>query len=406
MFQLFRALLARLDVTPRSAKLHRHSRAAARRRTFWPQLELLEDRRTPAGSISGHVFVDATGNGLSADDAPGRHVIVELFKDSDHSGTLDRHDHLVGLTVTRADGSYSFRHLGPGTYFVVERTPHGSVRTAPAVSSDYVVDLGRNQNVTGLDFDNFKRPSTGVVKNLSFTITHPDGSQVTVTDLRGQTHIGDTVTANFTVAGHAKAVVVSFAVYTTAGPTFDPATAAQDAVVQDATGTFGPGAHSLTIQVPNDFYEVDLVVGAAIDQFGPAGSNIFYTPQGRLLSADNGGSKQTEQPASLFGVVTDNFGSPITVVPVTLALSGTTDTNQSVFVTITAAPDGSYSFTGLAPGTYSITATAPGYQGLSATAGSLSGTVGISTVSDITAGSGANGTGYNFVLQMGGGVSS
>ena len=56
------------------------------------------------------------------------------------------------------------------------------------------------------------------------------------------------------------------------------------------SGKLGPGTYRLTVQVPDNFYQIDLVAGAEIDHFGPAGGNVFYSAQSRLLSADNGGS--------------------------------------------------------------------------------------------------------------------
>jgi hypothetical protein len=49
---------------------------------------------------------------------------------------------------------------------------------------------------------------------------------------------------------------------------------------------------------------VDFVCGPAIDRFGPATSNIFYSAQNRLLSADNGGTQtHLVSAASLSGYV-------------------------------------------------------------------------------------------------------
>jgi hypothetical protein len=40
---------------------------------------------------------------------------------------------------------------------------------------------------------------------------------------------------------------------------------------------------------PDSYYQCDFVCGCPISQFGPVGSNIFYTAEGRLESADNDG---------------------------------------------------------------------------------------------------------------------
>jgi hypothetical protein len=106
------------------------------------------------GSISGHVHSDTTGNGLTADDAPMAGVTVKLYADSNHDSVLDAGDALLASATSAADGSYAFSGLAAGKYFVTETTPDGYELTAPT-SSTYVESISGN-NVTGVDFDNFK----------------------------------------------------------------------------------------------------------------------------------------------------------------------------------------------------------------------------------------------------------
>ena len=70
-------------------------------------------------------------------------------------------------------------------------------------------------------------------------------------------------------------------------------------IYQQATGTFAPGTHSLTIQIPNCDYQVDFVCGPPIaqlepsqnnDAYGPDAANILYHAEGRFISSDNGGT--------------------------------------------------------------------------------------------------------------------
>ena len=70
---------------------------------------------------------------------------------------------------------------------------------------------------------------------------------------------------------------------------FVPTQAANEKVFQFATGTFGPGVHTMTVTIPKCCYQVDFVRGSLIDQFGPAHSHVFYCAQDRLLGSDNGG---------------------------------------------------------------------------------------------------------------------
>ena len=110
-----------------------------------------------------------------------------------------------------------------------------------------------------------------------------------VTNLRGQVHQGDLVQAFFTVkAGHTD--TLSLVSYTAPEPTFVASQAGQQHIYDLATGTFSTGHYSLTVHVPKCYFQVDFVCGLAIDHFGPAGSNIFYSAEGRLISADNGGT--------------------------------------------------------------------------------------------------------------------
>jgi hypothetical protein len=93
-----------------------------------------------------------------------------------------------------------------------------------------------------------------------------------------------------------------------------------------------------------------------------------------------------------------------TLAGVTVFLTGTTATGQTITLSTTTNSSGVYSFGGLAAGTYSISETAPGgYQNEVANLGSLGGTPSLSQVSSINVTAGATGTGYNFgdVVQSG-----
>src|SRR5665213_3667708 len=196
---------------------------------------------------------------------------------------VDNGDILVGSVNTASDGSYAFAGEQPGKYLVQEVVPNGYVRTAPLVNSAYAINAAYGTVSAHNDFDNFHTCNCSTdLSRLYFT----DGCH-TVTDLRGQTHEGDTVNVTFTVkAGTSD--TFSLVVYSAPGATFDANTASQQRVLQVASGSFTTGTHTLTVHLPrNSHYQVDFICGSVITQFGPAGSNIFYTPQGRLISADN-----------------------------------------------------------------------------------------------------------------------
>jgi len=241
----------------------------------------------PPSSISGHTYFDVTGDGLSADDKTMGGVTVQLFLDADGNGALDAGDQLVATAVSdNTTGSYSFTSLAPGLYFVQEVTPSGYVRTAPTTVAYYTNSIATGTSVTGDDFDNFQKcPWVNDISNVVFTI---DGSRK-VTNLRGHVQQGDTVSVTFTVkSGHTD--VFSLVSYTAPGSSFSASNASQQQIYQDSSGVFGPGTYTLMVVVPQSYFQVDFVCGYAIDKFGPAGSNIFYSAEGRLISADNGGT--------------------------------------------------------------------------------------------------------------------
>ncbi len=239
-------------------------------------------------TISGHIYNDVTGNGLSKDDTGLASVVVKLFLDNNHNGVLDNGDGAaVASATTGASGAYTFTNLPAGKYFVQETTPTGYVRTAPALATYYTNDVYNGTAVVD-DFDNYKKCTcSSDVVNIKYVITDPIKGTKTVTDLRGNVREGDSVQVIFTVTG-GHADTVSLVSYTAPGSTFVASQASKQAVYDLSTGSFGPGTYKLTVKVPATYFQVDFVCGLAIDQFGPENSNVFYSAQGRLFSADNG----------------------------------------------------------------------------------------------------------------------
>jgi hypothetical protein len=125
-----------------------------------------------------------------------------------------------------------------------------------------------------------------IVQQLTFAT-----SKGTSSSLSGRVASPDTVVASFTVPSNCS-VPLSLVSYTAPGPSFDANTADKQTVFDHTPdgAAYGAGHHSLTVKVPACYFQVDFVRGAIIDKFGPAGSNNFYSPQGRLIAADNGGS--------------------------------------------------------------------------------------------------------------------
>ena len=119
-----------------------------------------------------------------------------------------------------------------------------------------------------------------------------------MSNLGGNTQQGDTVTVTFTVPAGMNDPLTLVS-YIAPRPTFSDSTAYQQVIYQQATGTFAPGTHSLTVQIPNSYYQIDFVCGVAISQlepnqnnnaYGPDSANILYHAEGRFIASDNGGT--------------------------------------------------------------------------------------------------------------------
>jgi parallel beta-helix repeat protein len=242
---------------------------------------------SPIGnSISGTVFRDVTGDGLSSDDKTMSGVTVQLLKVNGSSTVV------VASVVSGSNGTYTFNNVAAGSYELQEVTPSGFVRTAPTNSAFYTANVTSGAAITGDNFDNYQTGccDDGSLSHVVYTIN----GRYRVTDLRGHVHQGDTVSVTFTIdSGYMD--TLSLVSYIAPGSSFSANTASQQKIYQDATGTFGPGTYTLSVVVPPCYFQVDFVCGYAIDHFGPAGSNIFYHAQDRLISADNGGTCSATQ---------------------------------------------------------------------------------------------------------------
>ncbi len=250
--------------------------------------------------ISGTKYLDCTGNGFSSDDTTLGGVTIHLYLSSNGSSGLQTGaggDTLVATTTTASNGTYSFTNLMPGTYYVQEVVPAGYIQTGggpngSAGATYYTVTTACCQSYGGNNFDDFQIP-TCAPTNVSFKVNN-NNCYTTVGDLRGNTQQGDSVTVTFTVTPGMNDQL-SLVSYTAPGSSFDSTTAYKQQIFDVATGVFGPGTHTLTVLIPNCFYQIDFICGQAIDvlgptNYGPDSSNIFYSAESRLLSADNGGT--------------------------------------------------------------------------------------------------------------------
>ena len=314
----------------------------------------------PEGSISGHKYKDKTGNGPSNDDVNHPLSGVTIYVDADNDGELDANE---PRDTTNSNGFYRISDLAPGTYKVREVVPTGYIRTGPVMDDYRTVTVVASQdtsvdtNSDEIDFYNFKKCDTSSITHISYK----RNGTTTIYDLSGNVQQGDQITVKFYVTSTVEASLVS---YTAPDPFFDADRASMQVVFDSATGTFSPGWRSLTVDVPDSYFQIDFVCGPIIDRLGPAGSNIFYTPQMRLIDAHNGGTNApVANASSLAGFVyldKDNDGikdggeNGIGGVSVKLY-----NANNAVIRTEATRPDGSYIFSNLSPATYKIKETQP-----------------------------------------------
>ncbi|MCX5688769.1 MAG: SpaA isopeptide-forming pilin-related protein, partial [Planctomycetota bacterium] len=354
------------------------------------------------GTISGTKYRDLTGNGLSSDDTGMGGV--RIYIDANNNGNFDANER---STITAANGTWSFVGANAGTYIIREVVPTGFVRTFPTTSDNYCFTLSTGQVVTGLNFANFEIDCSCDLTSYSFTATRADGSTATFGNLRGNTNQGEEIVVTFTVASTVTTPVrLTLVSYTAPAAYFDANTASLQRIFEVDTGLFGPGTHTLRVHNPDSHYQIDFVCGDAIVTFGPAGSNIFYTPQGRLISADNDGTVSVISGAGMLSgnVYFDNNNDGIRqaneagIAGTTVSLTFTDGTKTT---TLTKKTDsrGFYFFSNLKPGlTYTINESQPLtlIDGIDSV-GSLGGNGSVNDrFSGIALTAGSSGINYNF----------
>jgi hypothetical protein len=305
-----------------------------------------------ATTISGTKYLDLTGNGFSSDDTPQGGVTIDLYKPTSSGGET-----LVASTTTASNGTYSFSVANPGTYYVQEVVPSGYIQTGggpdgSAGDTYYTVNVASGYRYSGYNFDDFLIPICAP-SNVSYKVTTPSGCSRTVTNLSGNTQQGDTVTATFTVPSGMNDTLTLVS-YSAPSSCFSDSNAYEQVIYQQATGTFGPGTHSLTVKIPNNDYQIDFVCGQAInelepnqnnDAYGPDSAEILYHAQDRFLSSDNSGTTCPSLPTP---------PTPMTPNP-TSASTMTMNLNDSATLSGGYNPTGTITFYLLPPGATSST---------------------------------------------------
>jgi len=124
---MFTKLIQRLTAKTRHQRRQRPSRRRLR-------MERLDKRELLAGdinSISGTVYNDLTGDGLTPDDPRLAGIDVRLFRDGGDN-VFGNDDITIGTVTTGAQGTYLFEDLEPGLYFLEQLTaPPGVIVPDP-----------------------------------------------------------------------------------------------------------------------------------------------------------------------------------------------------------------------------------------------------------------------------------
>lgn len=124
---MFTKLIQRFTAKKRTERRQKPSQRRLR-------MERLDKRELLAGdinSISGTVYNDLTGNGLTVDDPRLSGIDVRLYRDGGDT-VFGGDDTTIGTVTTGAPGTYLFDDLEPGLYFLQQlTTPVGVLVPAP-----------------------------------------------------------------------------------------------------------------------------------------------------------------------------------------------------------------------------------------------------------------------------------
>ena len=142
---------------------------------------------------------------------------VKVYLDTNNNGSFNSGE---PVTTSLTNGTYAFNGLAAATYKVRQVVPTGYVRTAPARADVYSVTLASGQTSSGNNFANAAKGDLSILSNIVYVIN----GTAAVSDLRGNTHEGDTIQVSFTVVAGAQPRRFTLVSYTATGSTFDPAT--------------------------------------------------------------------------------------------------------------------------------------------------------------------------------------
>ena len=265
-------------------------------------------------TISGTKYLDVTGNGFSCDDTGLGGVTIDLYQGSLSSTPL--------TTTTAANGTYSFTGLAPGTYYVEEGATPGTstyIQTGggpngTAGSTYYTINTLSGGTYGGNNFDDYLVPAN-CTPSYSYTVTACNGTPTSFSSLGGNTAQGDTVKVSFTNT-MSTSETFTLVSYIAPSNSWNAATAYEQQIYQEQSVTLAAGGSgSLTVQIPNCYYQIDFDCGPAINvlvpqtyngcAYGPDNANITYHAEDRYIDSDNGGT----QACPTKGVSCGDFGT-------------------------------------------------------------------------------------------------
>jgi uncharacterized repeat protein (TIGR01451 family) len=301
----------------------------------------------------GNVAGDSSGKGIGG-------VTITL------TGTDDKKNPVTWTTTTKADGTYKFENLRPGTYVVTETQPDGwedaknlsgvNGSNGGTVTSNVTseIEIGTNDAAVGYDFTEVKLVGVSGVVHLDANddglVANDTGlAGVTIT-LSGTDDLGNSVskTAITDSTGAYKFENLRPGKYTVVESTDGGAAKYNDGkdAPGDTVGGTGTPANTVTGGAKGDAITLTLDPSTLDDASAP----------GALISENNNFG---ELPLSSIAgkVFMENDKTPISGVTVTL--TGTDDLGKPVSMTVVTGVDGSYSFGDLRPGTYTLTETQP-----------------------------------------------
>lgn len=138
---------------------------------------------------------------------------------------------------------------------------------------------------------------------------------------------GDTASVSFTVAAGCQNLELSLVSYKAPSNVYSEDTAPQQVLYKADHEFLGAGPHTLTVELPPCFYQLDFVYGAPIEQFG---GSSFYSKQNRFIEGVMGGTTSCSQQTATTTSTTSTSESTSTETT-------TTATTESNATTTTAA---------------------------------------------------------------------